>query len=57
MLDSHESFVKSEATDDTTDRHVLGRSSIMMAIDKAMGKNNKAPVQAKAAEDIMDFCM
>ena len=57
MLDSYESFIKSEATDDTTDRHVLDRSSIMIAIDKAMGKNKKAPVIAKAAEDIMDFCM
>ena len=57
MLDSYESFIKSEATDDATDRHVLDRSSIMIAIDKAMGKNKKAPVHAKAAEDIMDFCM
>jgi hypothetical protein len=40
MLDSYESFIKSDGVDDETDRHVLDRTSILSAVNKAMGITN-----------------
>jgi hypothetical protein len=40
MLDSYESFIESDGVDDETDRHVLDRTSMLSAVNKAMGITN-----------------
>ena len=37
MLDSYESFIRSDTTDDDTDVHVLDHASVCAAVNKAMG--------------------
>jgi hypothetical protein len=37
MLDSYETFIKSDSVDDDTDPHSLGHEAIIKAVSDAMG--------------------